>query len=217
MLLNYGLIAVFPVLVVARLAMITENSIYYSLQSTTRHALFLPVSRKEKYIGKHTIDTFFFRLGDVFSGGFVYVASAVLGLGIVSFVIFNIVMAGLLLRVSAAIGRGHQLAAANTLSNQPPVLSLPLHDVRVPAGQRSLLQLDADTFIDTDIGDALRYQAYLFYSDRLPVWIKFDTLNRHFEFHPPRNASGRLRIRIVARDFEGLEAEECFTLTWGDE
>ena len=43
--------------------------------------------------------------------------------------------------------------------------------------------------IQTDVGDALRYQAYLFYSTRLPNWIKFDTLNRRFEFHPPRNAT----------------------------
>jgi AAA family ATP:ADP antiporter len=217
MLLNYGLIALFPILLVARLTMITENSIYYSLQSTTRHVLFLPVSRKEKYIGKHTIDTFFFRLGDVLSGGFVYIASALLGLGIVGFVLINITLAGLLFRLSTAIGRGHQSAAAKTLSNKPPVLSLPLRDLRIPSGRKSGLQLDADTFVDTDIGDALRYQAYLFYSTRLPNWIKFDTLNRRFEFHPPRHASGSLRIRVVARDFEGLEAEECFTLTWGEE
>ena len=217
MLLNYGLIALFPILAVARLALIAENSVYYSLQSTTRHALFLPVSRKEKYIGKHTIDTFFFRLGDVLSGGFVYIASAVIGLGIVGFVLINIFLAGLLLRVSFAIGRGHKAAAAATLSNKPPVLSLPLQDVHIPSGQRSRLQLDADTFVDTDIGDALRYRAYLFYSARLPTWVKFDSLNYRFEFYPPRNASGSLQIRVVARDFDGLEAEECFTLTWGEE
>jgi len=216
MLLNYGLIALFPVLFVARLALITENSVYYSLQSTTRHVLFLPVNRKQKYIGKHTIDTFFFRLGDVLSGGFVYIASAVLGLGIVGFVLINIVLAALLLRLSMGIGRGHQAAAAEVLGNRPPVLHLPLHDLHIPAGQRSRLQLDANTFVDTDVGDALRYRAYGFYAERLPAWIRFDALNRHFEFHPPRSASGSLRIRVVARDFDGLEAEECFTLTWGD-
>lgn len=215
MLINYGLIALFPLLLVARLTMITENSVYYSLQSTTRHALFLPVSRKEKYIGKHTIETFFFRLGDVISGGFVYIASALLGLGIVGFVLINIALAGLLFRLSSAIGHGHQSAAAETLGNRPPVLSLPLRDLRIPAGRKSGLQLEADTFVDADVGDALRYQAYLFYSSRLPGWIKFDPLNRRFDFDPPRNANGSLRIRVVARDFDGLEAEESFTLTWG--
>jgi len=217
MLLNYGLIALFPVLLVARLALITENSVYYSLQSTTRHVLFLPVNRQQKYIGKHTIDTFFFRLGDVLSGGFVYIASVLMGLNIVGFVLINIVLAALLLRVSMAIGRGHQAAATEVLSNRPPVLHLPLHDLHIPSGQRSRLQLHANTFIDNDVGDALRYRAYGFYSERLPAWIRFDALNRHFDFHPPRSDSGSLRIRVVARDFEGLEAEECFTLTWGED
>jgi AAA family ATP:ADP antiporter len=217
MLLNYGLIALFPILLVARTALIAENSVYYSLQTTTRHALFLPVSRKEKYIGKHTIDTFFFRLGDVLSGGFVYLASALLGLGIVGFVIINIFLAGLLLRLSKAIGHDHKVATEVTLSNKPPVLHLPLRDLHVTAGQRSRLQLDADTFVDTDVGDALRYRAYRFYAGRLPNWVKFDALNRRFEFYPPRDDSGSLRIRVVARDFDGLEAEECFTLTWGGE
>jgi AAA family ATP:ADP antiporter len=216
MLLNYGLIALFPILLVARFALIAENSVYYSLQTTTRHALFLPVSRKEKYIGKHTIDTFFFRLGDVFSGGFVYIASALVGLGIVGFVLINIALALVLLRASMSIGSEHKAAAAATLSNKPPVLSLPLKDVLIPSGKRSHLQLHADTFVDTDIGDALKYQAHIFYASRLPTWIKFDALHRRFDFYPPRNANGRLRIRVVARDFEGLEAEECFTLTWGE-
>jgi AAA family ATP:ADP antiporter len=216
MLLNYGLIALFPVMLVARTALIAENSIYYSLQTTTRHALFLPVSRKEKYIGKHTIDTFFFRLGDVFSGGFVYIASAVLGLGIVGFVLINIALAALLLRISHTIGRSHTTVATAALSNEPPVLQLPLRDLFIPAGQHSHLQLDAGTFVDTDIGDAMKYHAHIFYSGRLPAWIKFDGLNRRFEFRPPRTASGSLRIRVVARDFEGLEAEECFTLSWGE-
>ena len=215
MLLNYGLIALFPILLVARSALIAENSIYYSLQTTTRHALFLPVSRKEKYIGKHTIDTFFFRLGDVLSGGFIYIASALLGFGIVGFVLINIVLAALLLRVSHAIGRGHTTVATAVLSNEPPSLHLPLNDLYIRAGQRSQLQLDANTFVDADIGDALKYQAHLFYAKRLPEWIKFDGLNRRFEFYPPNDTSGSLQVRVVARDFEGLEAEECFTLSWG--
>jgi hypothetical protein len=65
------------------------------------------------------------------------------------------------------------------------------------------------------VGDALSYQAYLFYAKRLPSWIKFDTLNRRFEFHPPRDARGSLRIRVVAKDFDGLEAESSFILSWG--
>jgi len=215
MLVNYSLIALLPIMVVARTAMIAENSVYYSLQTTTRHALFLPVNRQEKYVGKHTIDTFLFRLGDVFSGGFVYVASALVGLTIVGFVVINIALAGALLYLSRAIGRGHKAAASANMSNRPPVLSVPMKDLSIPTGELSRLALDPNTFEDPDVGDALSYQAYRFYAKRLPSWIKFDALNRRFEFTPPRDARGSLRIRVVAKDFDGLEAESSFVLSWG--
>jgi AAA family ATP:ADP antiporter len=204
-----------PILVVARTALIAENSVYYSLQNTIRHALFLPVNREEKYVGKHTIDTFLFRVGDVFSGGFVYVTSVLVGLGVVGFVAINIALAGALLGLSKAIGRNHKAAATNCLRNRAPVLNAPLEDVFIPAGELFRLQLKHDTFVDADVGDALRYQAYATYSDRLPAWIKFDGLHRRFLFNPPAAASGSLQIRVVARDFDGLEAESCFTLVWG--
>jgi AAA family ATP:ADP antiporter len=215
MLVNYSLIALIPVLAVARSALIVENSVYYSLQTTTRHALFLPLNRQEKYIGKHTIDTFFFRLGDVLSGGFVFVASVFAGLGIVGFVIINIVLASVLLQLSRAIGRRHRVAAQEHLDNRPPVLTVPVADISIPAGQLSTLELNPDTFVDLDVGDALRYRAYASFTDRLPHWIKFDGLNRRFDFHPPHTDKGRLKIRIVARDYGGLESESSFTLTWG--
>ena len=216
MLINYSLIALVPVLWVARAALIAENSVYYSLQSTTRHALFLPLNREEKYVGKHTIDTFFFRVGDVLSGGFVYLASGLIGLGIVGFVVTNIILAGALLVLSRAIGAGHRAATAESLRNRPPVLTLPLEDLYIRAGELSRLQFDADTFVDADVGDALKYHAFADYSSRLPGWIKFDALNRRFVFRPPTGASGNLRIRVVARDYGGLEAESCFTLLWGE-
>ena len=216
MVLNYSAIALFPLLVVARAAMVLENSVYYSLENTTRHALFLPVSRQEKYIGKHTIDTFFFRLGDVLSGTFVYLASIVIGLGLVGFVIINIVLAFALLLMSAAIGREHRAAAQENLSNKPPVLTLPLEDLVIETGQTTHLSLEPDVFVDDDVGDALSYKAYLFHARRLPTWIKFDDLNRSFTFNPPPAAGGSLRIRVVARDYDGLEAESSFTLTWGE-
>ena len=67
-----------------------------------------PVKREEKYIGKHTIDTFFVRVGDVLSGSFVYIASTMIGLGIVSFMPINIALAAMLLGLSLALGRQHR-------------------------------------------------------------------------------------------------------------
>jgi len=215
MIASYSLIALLPILLVARTTMVIENSVNYSLQITTRHALFLPVVREEKYVGKHTIDTFFFRVGDVLSGSFVYLASSIVGLGIVGFVVLNIALASVLLWLSRTIGTRHDNSAREVMANMPPVVGAALDDVSIPAGQLSQMQLAADTFIDPDVGDALRYEAFTGHSDRLPAWIKFDPLSRNFRFNPPASCKGEVRIRVVARDYEGLEAELSFKLSYG--
>ena len=215
MIASYSLIALFPVLFVVRSAMVAENSINYSLQTTTRHTLFLPVKREEKYVGKHTIDTFFFRVGDVLSGSFVYLASTVVGLSIVGFVSINIVLATILLVISRAIGTRHDVSAEENIGNMPPIVRTPLKDLYLTAGGLSYMQIDANTFIDPDVGDALRYEAFELHSNRLPAWIKFDALGQNFQFHPPANSEGCLQIRVVARDFDGLEAEVSFTVNYG--
>ena len=215
MIVNYSLLALFPLLVVARVALIAENSVNYSLQNTTRNALFLPVTREEKYIGKHTIETFAFRLGDVMSGGFVYLASAVVGVSLVGFILVNGLLACLLLLLSRAIGSGHAATAAENLTNLPPVASAPLPDVYIPAGELSELQLDRDTFVDPDAGDALVYEAFAGHTGRLPEWVRFDGLDRSFRFTPPPGARGSVRVRVVARDFDGLEAETGFCVHYG--
>ncbi|MFK8050108.1 MAG: Npt1/Npt2 family nucleotide transporter [Halioglobus sp.] len=217
MLANYSFIALVPVLAVIRYTMVAENSINYSLQTTTRHALFLPVAREEKYVGKHTIDTFFFRVGDVLSGGFVYVISAIIGLGIISFVTANIVLALILLLLSRAIGFHHRNICAENQANLPPVANKPLDDIVIPSGQLTHLVIDVDTFVDPDEGDALKYLAFAVHLDRLPPWVKFDGLQRQFQFQPPAKSSGDLAIRVVARDFDGLEAEVFFTVSYGRE
>lgn len=215
MLANYSFIALVPVLAAIRFTMVAENSINYSLQTTTRHALFLPVAREEKYVGKHTIDTFFFRVGDVLSGAFVYLTSAVIGLGILSFVTANIILAVALLFLSRAIGFHHRNICAENQANMPPVVQKPLDDIAIPSGQLTHLVLDVDTFVDPDEGDALRYLAYAAHMDKLPPWIKFDGLKRQFQFQPPAASRGDLSIRVVAKDFDGLEAEVFFTVSYG--
>ncbi len=215
MIAGYSLLALVPVIMIARAVMISENSVNYSLETTARHALFLPVSREDKYVGKHTIDTFFFRLGDVFSGGFVYLASVVVGIGLVGFISINIGLSLLLLAISMAISKRHKITAAERLSNMPPVVAAPLEDLFIPAGAPSQFQIDAKTFVDPDVGDALRYSAFANHSERLPPWIKFDGLNRRFNFSPPAAKDGQLTIRVVAKDYDGLEAEVCFTVNYG--
>ncbi|MEH6591257.1 MAG: Npt1/Npt2 family nucleotide transporter [Halioglobus sp.] len=215
MIASYSLIALLPILAVVRFAMITENSVSYSLQSTTRHALFLPLTRAQKYIGKHTIDTFFLRLGDVLSGSFVYLLSTLVGIGIVSFACINAGLSCVLLGLSVAIGRRHRKLSRANNGNSPPRATARLDDLSILAGEHCDYQIDGSTFFDPDPGDALHYYAYTDHHKPLPRWIKFDGLSRSFHIRPPATDSGTLKIRVVAKDFDGLEAELSFTVRYG--
>ena len=63
----YGCAVFLPVLAVMRIVKIGENSLQYSLQDTTRHALFLVATRPEKFVGKTAIDTIAVRIGAIMS------------------------------------------------------------------------------------------------------------------------------------------------------
>lgn len=214
-LIGYSLILVFPVLAAVRGVMIAENSISYSLQNTTRHALFLPVKRHEKYIGKQCIDTFFFRFGDVLSAAAVFIGSSILHFGLDLFVITNLVLAGILLMLALIIGRRSQSVTATNISNLPPGVGKPLQDTRVAAGTVTLQVIDEDAFVDPDEGDALRYFAYRGQGGALPAWVRFDALNRQFRFSPPAGSRGSVEIHVVAQDSAGLQTSSSFILNYG--
>jgi ATP:ADP antiporter, AAA family len=71
----YGLIAAVPRVAVARTGKILENSADYSIQNTVRQALFLPLSRAQKYRAKTALDTFFYRCGDLGQAGIVWLGT----------------------------------------------------------------------------------------------------------------------------------------------
>jgi AAA family ATP:ADP antiporter len=211
---SYSLMLVFPILAVVRVAMIAENSISYSLLNTTRHALFLPVRREEKYVGKNCIDTFFFRCGDVLSAVAVYVGSTLVGIGLAGFIVTNLVLAAILFWFAWLIGNRNQGVIEENLGNLPPQVGLPLPDMDIPAGKVSDLVMREDTFYDPDEGDALKYHAYSHFKGGLPAWVKFDALHRRFEFAPPAGSEGSAHIRVVATDFDGAEAELSFRVNF---
>jgi ATP:ADP antiporter, AAA family len=74
-LVAYGAAVFFPVLAVLRIVKIGENSLQYSLQDTSRHALFLVASRVEKFVGKVAVDTIGVRLGAILSGTMVFIGT----------------------------------------------------------------------------------------------------------------------------------------------
>lgn len=102
---GYLLMAVFPVLGVARWAKTAENSTDYSLQNTVRNMLFLPTSRAEKYKAKQAIDTFFVRMGDVMAALLVLLGTSVIHLAPAGFALVNVGLGLLWVVLVIAIGR----------------------------------------------------------------------------------------------------------------
>jgi AAA family ATP:ADP antiporter len=105
--LSYSVMLLAPVLALIRLGKIAENSLDYSVQNTSRQALFLIGTRAEKYLGKTVIDTFMVRAGDVFSAVLVF-AAAQLQLPTQSFALLNLGLIVCWLLVVVGLGREHQ-------------------------------------------------------------------------------------------------------------
>jgi len=105
--IGYASVLAFPVLAVVRLAKIAENSADYSIENTARQALYLVTSRVEKYVGKTAVDTFFVRLGDVFSALLVFTGEK-LAFSSGTFAAVNLCLIGLSVVVVFYIGREHQ-------------------------------------------------------------------------------------------------------------
>ncbi|HEX5133235.1 MAG TPA: Npt1/Npt2 family nucleotide transporter [Candidatus Krumholzibacteria bacterium] len=109
----YGILAFIPSLALIRVAKIGENSLDYSLNNTTRQALFLPTSREAKYKAKAAIDTIFVRAGDLLSAGLVF-AGTLLALQPRHFALINMALVGVWLLIVAGIGRRHRLLTGVT-------------------------------------------------------------------------------------------------------
>jgi len=103
-----AVIALVPALLVVRIGKILENSTDYSIQNTTRQALFLPTTREQKYNAKAAIDTFFVRFGDVLSFLIVFGITAGLGARGTSVALANIGLVALWLLLAAGISRQHR-------------------------------------------------------------------------------------------------------------
>jgi AAA family ATP:ADP antiporter len=89
---GYSLISFGAVFVLVRWVKALENGTDYSLQNTTKAALFLVTKREEKYKAKAAIDTFFVRGGDTLSALAVLVGTQLLGLKIERYALLNVVV-----------------------------------------------------------------------------------------------------------------------------
>ena len=103
--IGYGAMAFFPVLAFIRSVKVAENSLDYSLQNTTKNALYLPTSREAKYKAKQANDTFFVRFGDVLSAGLVFAGTTWLGFTPKHFALTNVALIAIWLVLAVWIGR----------------------------------------------------------------------------------------------------------------
>jgi AAA family ATP:ADP antiporter len=104
---GYMMIALLPLFGIVRVVKILENGTDYSIQNTTKHALFLPTSREAKYKAKQAIDAFFVRAGDFLQAVVVFIGSW-LALNVRQFAIVNVVFVALALVLVVAIRREHK-------------------------------------------------------------------------------------------------------------
>jgi AAA family ATP:ADP antiporter len=109
--IGYGAMVLVPVLAFIRGAKLAENSLDYSLQNTTRNALYLPTSREAKYKAKQANDTFFVRFGDLLSAGLVFAGTTWLGFAPREFALVNVGLIVIWLVLAVAIGRAFKKLA----------------------------------------------------------------------------------------------------------
>jgi AAA family ATP:ADP antiporter len=109
--IGYTSMAFIPLLSFIRGTKLAENSLDYSLQNTTRNALYLPTSREAKYKAKQANDTFFVRFGDVLSAGLVFAGTTWLGFAPREFALANVALIAAWLVLAVAIGRSFKRLA----------------------------------------------------------------------------------------------------------
>jgi AAA family ATP:ADP antiporter len=104
---GYMAIVLFPIYAVVQWTKVFENSADYSVQNTTRQALFLPTSREAKYKAKQAIDAFFLRTGDMLSAAVVF-AGTTLAFTVRNYALLNVVVVVVWLVIAVAIAREHR-------------------------------------------------------------------------------------------------------------
>jgi ATP:ADP antiporter, AAA family len=117
---GYALISFGAVFVLVRWVKALENGTDYSLQNTTKAALFLVTPREEKYKAKAAIDTFFVRGGDTVSALAVLAGTQLLGLKIERYALLNVLAVFVLLVICLRIIKAYKTRKAEGAGNPAP-------------------------------------------------------------------------------------------------
>ena len=117
-LFSYTLMALLPVLAVVKLMKIAENATDYSLNNTSRHVLWLPVSSAMKFRGKPAIDTLYVRLGDGLAAITVLVGVHLLVLTTAQFFAFNVFLVLCWLVAGVLLVKEHRRASESLVEDR---------------------------------------------------------------------------------------------------
>jgi AAA family ATP:ADP antiporter len=90
-----------------RIGKTVENSVDYSLNNTVRNMLWLPTTRRMKYLAKQAVDSFFARLGDVGSALGIFILVNRLDTGVRGVAIMNVFLVAIWLYVAWRIVKEH--------------------------------------------------------------------------------------------------------------
>jgi len=208
----YGAIAFVPVFGMIYVAKILENSTNYSLMNTTQQTLYLPTGAAGKFDGKTTIDTFFWRFGDILQAGVVFVGLNWFGIGTRGFALLNTALCVVWLLLAVLIGRRYTALARAETHNTAPTRRRQPDDLVVYPGRPIDHRLPAETFFDPDPGDVLVFEARLASGAPLPHWLEFDAAVARLSGTAPHGGMIEERIEIVACDMDGATATAVFTM-----
>jgi len=180
--------------------------------NTTRHALFLPVSREAKFDGKTAIDTFFWRMGDLIQAAVIFAGMRWFAVDAFDFATLNLLLALGWIALAYGIGRRYATLAKTTVLNVAPEVRHGIPDLSLPPGDVVRCHIDIDTFADADPGDVLALRAQQADGSPLPPWLIFDPERRRFAGVVPDQPGREWWIELIASDVDGSEVRLRFVI-----
>ena len=114
---GYSVFGFVPAFGAIYLLKILEASVDYSIHGTAKHALFLPLNPIVTCHAKMTIDTFFWRFGDLIQALLIFVGLNFLDFGTTHFVVINVVLAIVCVVLAHSVGASYRLLAGDERSS----------------------------------------------------------------------------------------------------
>jgi AAA family ATP:ADP antiporter len=109
--------AAWPLLAAVTVGKTAESAVDYSFNNTVRNVLWLPTSRRAKYLAKQASDTFFVRAGDVSSAALVFFGVHQLGMPVRAIAIVNVMLVSVWFLLARAILKEHARLARGEHTN----------------------------------------------------------------------------------------------------